>query len=343
MRGGRRRFRRQRRAGFHLPVPGLLAMAVLGATVLPPEPAFAQTAAELPRESDDAMLHRLKPGLKGEDDRIGVDASTWPWVAVGRVNRSDGSFCTGTLVAPDKVVTAAHCLWNRRTQNWMPASGLTFVAGYQRGAWVEHAAVARAHPSPTYRPNPSGKTTQPALDWAVLDLAHPLDGSLGHFGTRPNPLRGLPLVQVGYSSDRRHVQTANIGCHLLGQDKSGTLLHDCDTVSGDSGSPLVIWDSDGPRIVAVHVGTVTTHSGSSLGVAAPIGSALPGPLAPARGTVPIDQGLVALLVGKLGYSGADAFHRAVRQAGPSGQPFTAEDLGLLLSGSAPPAGSAEVR
>jgi protease YdgD len=42
-------------------------------------------------------------------------------VAIGRVNVANGrlSFCTGTLVAPRTVVTAAHCLWVGHTDRWV--------------------------------------------------------------------------------------------------------------------------------------------------------------------------------------------------------------------------------
>ncbi len=45
--------------------------------------------------------------------QTGVDAS--PWEAVGRLNIGGNSFCTGALIAPDIVLTAAHCLYNSDT------------------------------------------------------------------------------------------------------------------------------------------------------------------------------------------------------------------------------------
>lgn len=44
-----------------------------------------------------------------------ADPSVWPFSAIGRVNRTTRSdergFCTGTLVAANLVLTAAHCLY----------------------------------------------------------------------------------------------------------------------------------------------------------------------------------------------------------------------------------------
>jgi protease YdgD len=59
----------------------------------------------------------LYPGIIGEDDRVRLQEQGPPWDAVGQVNvagyRIMGQ-CTGTLVAPNLVVTAAHCKCRKR-------------------------------------------------------------------------------------------------------------------------------------------------------------------------------------------------------------------------------------
>src|SRR5690349_23002642 len=45
------------------------------------------------------------PGVMGHDDRTPLDTQEWPWAAIGRVNRSTGGFCTGTLIGPRQVLT----------------------------------------------------------------------------------------------------------------------------------------------------------------------------------------------------------------------------------------------
>jgi protease YdgD len=308
-----------------------LALAIL----LVPGSLAAQSAKDLPRESDAAMVQRLKPGLKGLDDRLTVDASAWPWSAVGRVNRSDGAFCTGTLVGPHQVLTAAHCIWNKKTLEWMPASGLKFAAGYQRGQWIAFSPVTAVTVSPGYRPTAPSHKGDPGQDWAILDLKDPLGDIVGYFGTLSDAPRSVAISQVGYSFDRRHVQTANVGCHILGRQNNGTLLHDCDTVNGDSGSPVVHWTDEGPRIVAIHVATASTSSGVSLGLSVPIGAAMPENRRPFSGGRPVDQDLANLLVGKLGYTSPQAVRLEMGSKGTG--PYDRLEFSRLLSGAVPPA------
>ncbi|MBK1664246.1 peptidase S1 [Rhodospirillum rubrum] len=276
--------------------PLLLALAfgLMGGT------AVAQSARDLPAESDAALRGRLKPGIKGADDRRAVDAFSWPWSAIGRVNRSDGAFCTGSLIGRAEVLTAAHCLWNTRTGAWMPASGLTFAAGYQRGDWRSFSAISTIRRAPGYR------LGQSADDWVVLNLETPLGLSEGWLGTQAITAAPAGLIQVGYGFDHRHIQTANLGCALTGALANGTLLHDCDVVQGDSGSPILAWTIAGPMVVALHVASATTlASGKAVGLAVPIAAITDKADPPGRGIRPLDalsaktlESLVAGLAGR---------------------------------------------
>jgi protease YdgD len=58
------------------------------------------SAAELP----------LLPGIGVVDRRVAVDPGQPPWDAIAKVQTNIGTRCTGALIAPGTVLTAAHCL-----------------------------------------------------------------------------------------------------------------------------------------------------------------------------------------------------------------------------------------
>ena len=214
------------------------------------------------------------PGITGPDERALLDSTDWPWRAVGRVNRRVGGFCTGTMVAPRLVLTAAHCLWNKRTMDWLPPESIHFLGGYRRGEYVAEAAVIAIHRPPQARSGPRDSAYHPAHDWALLVLAADLDEAIGNIPLdSPRSLGpGASVLQVGYSQDRAHILTAHDGCRLLGWTADQTVLtHDCDATNGDSGSPILAIDGGDVRSVGLHVGTLG-RGDWALGLAIPAAS-----------------------------------------------------------------------
>lgn len=209
-------------------------------------------------------------GVKGTDDRVEVVAGQYPWSAVGRVNNGQGGHCSGVLVGPRLAVTAAHCLWNKKTRQPMPATSLRFVAGYDRGQYLAFTAVERTVISPGWRFDAAYSPALAAEDWALLVLAEPLGEAVGWVALGASPKAADWLVTVGYGQDKAHIPAAHLGCHIAGPLEGGVLTHDCDAVHGDSGAPVLVWRDGAPSLAAIHVATFGFGGGKFLGGAVPV-------------------------------------------------------------------------
>jgi protease YdgD len=233
---------------------GALAMLVLGAAGAPVD-----------REA--------LPGILGKDDRVILDNSNWPWAAIGRVNRGSGGFCTGTLVASDLVLTAAHCLYDRRTGKRVSPDNLHFVASYRRGDYAAHSVASASFHPPAFSYKGGATFARIANDWALLVLRHPM-------ALKPIPVRRLSdeekrstgpasgkLMRAGYGQDRPHLLSLHAGCSISADRGDGNVLfHTCDATRGGSGSPLIIKTEDGYVIVALAIG-VANGEGMERGLA----------------------------------------------------------------------------
>ncbi|MBP2230706.1 protease YdgD [Azospirillum agricola] len=193
----------------------------------------------------------LLPGVGSDDRRAPVPLEEAPWRSLVRVQTNLGGRCTGALVAPNRVLTAAHCLFNGRTRRFFPESSLHVLFGYARGEYSRHVTVSAIATDPAY--DPAAGRPDIAADWALLTLAEAAPAGTPPLPVSPRPpAAGTPVMLGGYSQDRAQILMADRDCRILGAG-SGLLVHDCDATRGTSGGPLLARDGAGWSVAGVGV------------------------------------------------------------------------------------------
>jgi len=237
--------RRFPRPPARFPRPSAWAL-ILAAVCLAPLPAAAQKGAP------------LVPGVGTDDRRQPVNPASAPWDSLVKVQSELGNRCTGALVGPGLVVTAAHCTISPRTRGPMQPSSLHVLFGYDRGQYRGHARVRAVVSGPGY--DPARPLDVLPVDWAVLVLDGGVPTGVPVLPLDTAPARGQPMALGGYSQDRAQILMADTACSLMGRQESplgALLVHDCDGTRGTSGGPLLAWRDGGWAVAGVNVAVVT--------------------------------------------------------------------------------------
>jgi protease YdgD len=215
------------------------------------------------------ILVRLQPGIGVHDPRIRVDPDAVPWRAVGKIQVASLNFhtgCTATLIAQAMVVTAAHCLFNRRTRRYFLPESLHFLIGYNGSGYAGHAVGISMKVGDGYDPVRPKETI--GSDWALVLLDKKL-GSPDRVLPILNelPENGASVMLGGYQQDQPLILMADTRCRIGGRlvDGSGRLLlrHSCTGTRGVSGGPLLIDRGGRWYIAAIEVAAEVDLAGGA--------------------------------------------------------------------------------
>lgn len=184
------------------------------------------------------------------------DAEALRWRGVGLLS-IDGGVCTGVLIAPDLVLTAAHCVADYENKAITKASEITFYAGLRdrRATAARKAVKVSIHPG--YLAAKGGYSeARIRTDVAQIRLDAPIPAKAAQ--TYPiffTPNVGSRIALVGYSGDRLERISVQAPCRLL-ERKAEFLRSSCLSEPGASGSPIFEIRANGDaRIVALNTGT----------------------------------------------------------------------------------------
>lgn len=173
------------------------------------------------------------------------------WDAVGRLDIGGVGFCTGALIAPDLVLTAAHCLFDRKTRAPIRIETVEFLAGWRNGRASAYRYVSRAVVHPDYDYDGEVTAARVRNDLALLQLRRPIrDGRVTPFETARQPRKGDSVGIVSYAKDRSEAPSLQEVCGVMARQQ-GVLVMSCDVDYGSSGAPIFSFDGDRPRIVSV--------------------------------------------------------------------------------------------
>lgn len=180
--------------------------------------------------------------INGVDDRYRfTDTYLFPFRAIGKVQWSNGVWCTGALVGPKTVLTAAHCIVSG-------ASG-TFSPGYVGAAPLGTANVV----STLKGQNPQASyPCQVAGDWAIMIIDRSFGTSYGYFGVKTAEQSKVDMSifsNMGYPGDKDNgnIPWRTDGTRIQGFrnnwdcNEYSNFYTDTDSAGGQSGSPL--WET----------------------------------------------------------------------------------------------------
>jgi len=186
--------------------------------------------------------------------------------AIGLLTPGAKGGCTATLIAPDLVVTAAHCLLARVDGVRNPPTEYTFYPSTPTALLADGYAGRSYMAHPIYLLPGFALWTKLPRDLGLLRLAMPVPADLATpMGIGPTPDDGTARI----ISFRGHRGMAfDRPCPVL--NSGAVLTLGCEVRGGESGAP-VLAERDGVVSLVAVFSSRSTFDGKPIALAAPLG------------------------------------------------------------------------
>lgn len=170
--------------------------------------------------------------------------------AVGRLDQGRSGYCTGVLIAPELVLTAAHCLASV-SRGALRITDLRFRAGLRNGQSIAERGIRRAVVHPAYTIGGPVTSENVRHDVALLELDLPIaSGIASSFRVDSLSATDQEVSVVSYAQGRSEALSRQARCQVVGRSAE-LFAFDCDVTFGASGAPVFARVGRRPRIVSL--------------------------------------------------------------------------------------------